>query len=307
MALPTRLLTPAAFWLGLAAALLALWWSGQAGRAWQQTRDARLAPLALVLALGMALPWIHARRWVELLRGVGTRLPAREAAGFTISASLVNYASPGFLGAPAKAVLARQGAGVPLGRSAVTMAVEQGLDFLVLLAGSALALFVVGPELLGDLRPSGGASALELTLVGAAGVVALTFAVLARRRVASIGRRVLAAFHELGRGVDRPRVAALTLLYWLAQAAVVALLLWALRLPASGRSVLALATLPLLAGQLAPLPGGLGAREAVSVALAGATGIGAAALLGLAVLQRVLLVAALPLALGATRLAGARR
>ena len=109
------------------------------------------------------------------------------------------------------------------------------------------------------------------------------------------------------RSVDRPLVAGLTLLYWLTQVAVVALLLWALRLPASASAVLALATLPLLAGQLAPLPGGLGAREATIVALSGATGISAAGLLGLAVLQRVLLVAALPLALAAVRLPVARR
>jgi uncharacterized membrane protein YbhN (UPF0104 family) len=98
----------------------------------------------------------------------------------------------------------------------------------------------------------------------------------------------------------------LTLLYWLVQVAVVALLLWALRLPESARTVLALATLPLLAGQLAPLPGGIGAREATIVALAGATGVSATGLLGLAVLQRVLLVAALPLALALLRLTDAR-
>jgi glycosyltransferase 2 family protein len=307
MAMSARLLTPVAFWLGLVAALLVLWWSGQAGRAWQQTRDARLAPLALVLALGMALPWIHAQRWVALLRGVGTDLPARQATGFTISAALVNYASPGFLGAPAKAVLANQGADVPYRRSAVTMAVEQGLDFLVLLLGSAVALLIVGPALLGDLRPADGVSPLVIAAGIGLCIAAVVLLALARRRALALGRRVLGAFRELGRNVDRPLVAALTLLYWLTQAAVVALLLWALRLPLRGTSVLALATLPLLAGQLAPLPGGLGAREAVSVALAGATGIGAVALLGLAVLQRVLLVAALPLALGATRLSGARQ
>ena len=86
---------------------------------------------------------------------------------------------------------------------------------------------------------------------------------------------------------------------------VVVLLFWALHIDIDITNALAVATLPLLAGMLAPVPGGIGAREAVTVALAAATNIGAAQLLSLAVLQRVLLVGALPLALLAVR--GARR
>src|SRR3712207_230844 len=98
---PSRLVVPAAFWLGLAAALLALWLSGQAGRAWETVRDARLLPLVLVVLLGMLLPVIHARRWQLVMRALGTEVPALLAADLTVSASLVNYASPGYLGAPA--------------------------------------------------------------------------------------------------------------------------------------------------------------------------------------------------------------
>ena len=76
-----------------------------------------------------------------------------------------------------------------------------------------------------------------------------------------------------------------------------------LRLPGGLTTLLVLTTLPLLAGQVVPLPGGVGAREATIVALSGVTGASATGLLGLAVLQRVLLVAALPLALGLLRLA----
>ena len=302
-----RLVMPIAFWAGLALAALVLWWTGQAGHAWRQTREARLAPLALVLMLGMALPLIHARRWVVLLRGVETVVPVRLATTLTVSASLVNYASPGYLGAPAKAVLAHQTARVPYARSAVTMAVEQGLDFVMLLIGAALALVVLGPALLDELIPAGTVSATVGVVATLALAVCVAGAVILRERLARIAERVFSAFRTLGRGVDRPLVAGLTLLYWLTQVAVVALLLWALRLPESGRAVLALATLPLLAGQLAPLPGGLGAREATMVALAGATGISGAGLLGLAVLQRVLLVAALPLALAALRVTAPRQ
>jgi uncharacterized membrane protein YbhN (UPF0104 family) len=80
------------------------------------------------------------------------------------------------------------------------------------------------------------------------------------------------------------------------------LLLWALALPLTISGVVALASLPLLAGQIVPLPGGVGAREVVIVALSGAIGVSSSSLLGLAILQRVLLVVALPLSLAALRL-----
>lgn len=296
----SRLVVPAAFWLGLAVALLALWVSGQAGNAWDEVRSARLLPLVLVLACGVVLPVIHARRWQLVMRALGTEIPAPLAADVTVSASLVNYASPGYLGAPAKAFLANRSANAPYPRSLLSMAFEQGLDFLVLLVGSAIALLVLGPGRFDDLLP-GADRTVQIAVLAAIGVVGIALAVAGRGRIERVVARIVDAFRTLAGRVDRGAVALLTLLYWLAQAAVVALLLWALRLPLTLTTVLALATIPLLAGQIAPLPGGIGAREAAIVALAGATGIGAASLLGLAVLQRVLLVAALPLSLVSVR------
>ena len=306
----SRVITPIVFWLGLVAAGLALWWSGQAGHAWGEAQRARIGPLAIVVVIGMTLPLIHAARWVLLMRALDSDLSPALAADLTVTASLVNYASPGYLGAPAKAVLANRSAGAPVGRSLITMAFEQGLDFVTLGAASGLALLVFGPRMARELTPSRGASPLALGLAVAAVALVAVAALVFHERVGQLLARIATSFRMLGWRVDKPRVAALTALYWLAQALVVALLLWALRLPLSVANVLALASLPLLAGQLAPLPGGIGAREAAIVALAGVTGASATGLLGLAVLQRVLLVAALPLALGMVRvcrLAGAQR
>jgi uncharacterized membrane protein YbhN (UPF0104 family) len=300
---PSRVLVPAAFWLGLLLAALALWLSGQAGSAWGHVREARLLPLVLVVLAGMLLPVIHARRWQLVMRALGTDLSPRLAADLTVSASLVNYAGPGYLGAPAKAFLANRSANAPYRRSLLSMAFEQGLDFLVLLAGSALAILLLGPNRLGALLP-GGDPMLQALVAGGAVTLLVLLAALGRRRIARAWDRIREAFRTLAGRIDRRAVVLLTLAYWLAQVAVVALLLWALRLPLTLTTVLALATLPLLAGQVAPLPGGVGAREAAIVALSGATGATASGLLGLAVLQRVLLVAALPLSLGALRLAG---
>lgn len=298
----SRLLVPAVFWLGLAVALLALWLSGQAGEAWQSVRDARVLPLLLVVVIGVGLPMIHALRWRHVMLALGTTIPGTLAADLTVSAALVNYASPGYLGAPAKAFLANRSANAPYPRTLLSMAFEQGLDFLVLLVASTVALLVIGPDQFSDLLPA-TSRGVQIALVGGALVLLVIATLVGLQRLTRVLSRILDAFRTLWGRIDRGYVGGLTLLYWLAQAAVVALLLWALRLPLAGTSILALATLPLLAGQIVPLPGGVGAREAAIVALSGAIGLNATNLLGLAVLQRVLLVAALPLSLGILRLA----
>ena len=76
---------------------------------------------------------------------------------------------------------------------------------------------------------------------------------------------------------------------------------------ATPTTVVSLSTIPLLLGQVVPLPGGIGVREAAIVALSVPVGISSGGLLGLAILQRVLLVVALPVALLAVRLVRAAR
>jgi uncharacterized membrane protein YbhN (UPF0104 family) len=297
----SRLVVPLIFWAGLAMAALALWLSGQVGRAWDATAGARVLPLIAVVLAGMILPFVHALRWRLAMRALESDIAPGPAADITVSSSLVNYASPGYLGAPAKAFLANRTTQAPYTRTAVTMAFEQGLDFLVLLAGSLLALALVGPGVLEDAREAGSFAPWEIGLVLGLFVVLAIVAVMARATIRRITGRIIEAFRMLGRRVNRPAVGGLTALYWLLQALVVALLLWALHLPLTAQTWLALSTLPLLAGQIVPLPGGVGAREATIVALAGVTGTSASGLLGLAVLQRVLLVLALPLSLAVLR------
>jgi glycosyltransferase 2 family protein len=297
-----RWLIPAAFWIGLIAAAGVLWWSGQANAAWQSLQGSRVWPLVLVIGIGMALPVIHAWRWREVMNTLGHRLAIGVASGLTVSASLINYATPGFLGAPAKAILASQSESVPVRRSLVAIAFEQGLDFLLLVAGSTVIILLIGPGEFAPLLSLGGWLPSPVVGLVIAIAVLATVALAGRRRIASVWRRITAAFVEVRDGVSWPFIGGLTLCYWLAQVLVVWVLLWSLRLPADPLTVLALGTLPLLAGQLAPVPGGVGVREATMVALSGVTGVSAAGLLGLAVLQRVLLVSALPLSLLALRL-----
>lgn len=299
----SRLVVPVTFWVGLTAALFVLWLSGQAEEAWQSLSEVRLALLSAIIVIGMGLPVIHAWRWRVVMSALGHTIAPGTAAGLTVSASLINYATPGFLGAPAKAILANRAERIPVGSSLVAIAFEQGLDFLLLVFSSALVVLYIGPARFSGLLSLGGwlpSPALGFA-VAVLGIV--TLGIIGRDRIARIAGRIRGAFEQVRDEVNWGMVASLTLLYWLAQVAVVGVLLWALRLPVDLATVLALGTLPLLAGQLAPVPGGVGVREVTMVALSGVTGVSAAGLLGLAVLQRVLLVAALPLSLLVIRVA----
>jgi uncharacterized membrane protein YbhN (UPF0104 family) len=296
-----RSFAPLVFWLGIIAAALVLWLSGQAGAAWNDVRDAHLVPLLFVLLLGILLPVIHALRWKHVMAALETPLTPRLATEITVSSSLINYASPGYVGAPVKALLTNHTARAPYPRTILSMAFEQGLDFLVLLLASAVALLLVGPGRFVDLIPASDRR-VQFAVVALAVVGALAVLVVGKDRVRRMLARIGAAFQTLWGQVSRGYVLTMTLLYWLAQAAVVMLLLWALALPLTISGVVALASLPLLAGQIVPLPGGVGAREVVIVALSGAIGVSSSSLLGLAILQRVLLVVALPLSLAALRL-----
>lgn len=298
----SRLIVPGIFWLGLVGALVALWLSGQATGAWTQMRAARWLPLMLVLVCGVALPIVHAIRWRLLMRAIDTEIPASLAADVTVSASLVNYAGPGFLGAPAKAFLANRAADAPYSRTILSMAFEQGLDFLVLLAGSAVALLLIGTGPVEEALAGHGRAARIALIVALVAVVGL-MVVLGRERIRRGIVRVVEAFRTLGARVDRPAVAWCTAALWLLQASVIAALLWALGMSTTPTAIVSLSTIPLLLGQVVPLPGGIGVREAAIVALAVPLEISSGGLLGLAILQRVLLVVALPVALLAVRLA----
>jgi uncharacterized membrane protein YbhN (UPF0104 family) len=221
----------------------------------------------------------------------------------TISAALLNYASPGFVGASAKALLANQTRGVAYRHSALAIAFEHTLDLSLMVVTSLTAILIIGPARFREVAEPLEAFASLIGILLTLGIVGLALLVAwrlgAKRRV----DQLVSAAASLGRQVDRRAVALLTALYWLLQVVVVALLFWALNIPTVAINILALSTVPVLAGMLAPVPGGVGVREAVIVALTTVTGVSAGTLVTLAIIQRVLLVSALPLSLALLRLA----
>lgn len=291
-------------WLIPVAILIAFVLSGHFGGAVSTLGDVHAGWAVALVVVGIALPLSHAWRWCFLLRRVGERMRLATSARMTALASLLNYAAPGFLGAPAKAIFARNDAGIPVSRSLPTLVAEQTLDALLLLVAATVAILFAGPVLIPALLDL---ITFERSLYTVLIVVAGAFAV-------AIGwvvvRRLLPAFSEsLGASLrllvhgrdDLLPISVLTLSRWLLDMLAVGIASIAVGLRLNIVEVLLIANLSLLAGLIAPVPGGLGVREAVMAALAGVLGISVPAILALSVLHRAGLGIGLPIVFGWAR------
>lgn len=300
-----RLAILALGWGPLLVALAVLLVSGEARNVARVLGEARPGVLAVVLLVGMALPVVHARRWQTMLQSVAATVPLPAAVDMTVSASLVNYAVPGYIGSPTKGVLARQLYGIGLGRSVPTLAAEQMLDALALALGSGVALLLAGPVAVEWVQAVADHSLLTtLLLTGTVGMLGVAVGFVLLRRFAA---RFLAGLASSGRMLagDRARrgpILLLTLAYWSLNVLAVWLAAWAVGISLGLTSLMLLSNLPLLVGLISPLPGGLGLREGAMAAIAGAVGVPVAGIVAAAVLQRAVLVAALPAVLGGVRL-----
>lgn len=295
-------LTTIVFVVGLTVATLALWLTGVLGDTWVGLKNAKPLPLVLVVLVGMLSPLVHALRWKVVMRSLDVELTLGEACDITVSSSLVNYASPGFVGASAKAVLANQTRSVRYSSSALAIGFEHTLDLLMMAISAAIVVLIIGPEAFREAAsPLQGLASFGVALI-VLGVLAVALILAWKLGAIRYLRGMVSSARLLGTQVNIPVVGALTLLYWLLQVIVGALMFWALDIDLVVIDVLAIVTVPGIAGMLAPLPGGLGVKEAVTIALTTVTGASAATLVTLALVQRVLLMLALPLALGAVRL-----
>ncbi|MBX5443935.1 lysylphosphatidylglycerol synthase transmembrane domain-containing protein, partial [Sphaerobacter sp.] len=275
-------------WGPFAVAVVALLASGQARAVARAIGDARPGPLLVLLGVGVALPVVHARRWQTMLRAVAADVPLPHAVEMTVTASLVNYAVPGYAGSPVKGVLARQLHDVGFGRSLPTLAAEQVLDAAALALGAVVGLALAGPSALAWIGALDGPSWPAVLAGGAVALGGVGVAVLIARRYAGrFVERVVASGRMLA--ADRGRwapVLVLTATYWGMNVAAVWLGARAVGLTLGPVELLLLANLPLLVGLASPLPGGLGLREGAMAGVAGVIGVPVAAIVAAAVLHR---------------------
>ncbi len=156
-----RRLMPLIVWGSVALGVLVLILTGEMGNMVDAFSTANWWLVAPLLAVGCALPVVHAKRWQIMLRALEHELSLESTIDLTITSTMINYAAPGYLWSPAKGLLARQMYGIGLGRSVPTLAVEQVVDALALLVGTVVGLILAGPvisrEIFGRLdAPSAG-------------------------------------------------------------------------------------------------------------------------------------------------------
>ena len=237
-------LTGLVFLVGLIVAGGALWLTGVLGDTWDGVQSAKPLPLILVVLVGMASPLVHAWRWKIVMESMDVDLSIGEACDITVSSSLVNYASPGFVGASAKAVLANQTRKVPFSKSALSIGFEHSVD-LGMMAGSAgIVILIIGPAAFREaVEPLENLASFGLLLVVLA-VIAAAVAIAWKLGALRYVRSMVSAAGQLGVQVDRWRVGGLTFLYWFLQVVVGGLMFWALEIPVVPIDVLAIVTVP---------------------------------------------------------------
>ncbi len=255
-----------------------------------------LSPFVLIPAVMIAClpPVLHAWRWCRLLAISGRRVSILDALRVTVAASVANYALPAFGWAPAKVVVTQRWLGIQATSSVLTVLVEHALDMIVLLFLGLTGLVALGvPVKVMTISLPGNAFGLSAVLL--AGVLGTPVVVLAifrwGRRLVLVGAR---HGYQILRTLWRdPIIWIATAGRWSVEFVLLALLTWASGLHLSTAAILALLGVPGLVGLFAPVPGGLGVREATGVVLATALGMSAVGVGAVLTWQRLAVLAGL--------------
>ncbi len=300
-----RRLMPLIVWASVALGVLVLILSGEMGNMVDAFSSADWWLVVPLLAVGCALPVVHAKRWQIMLRALDHELSLESTVDLTITSTMINYAAPGYLWSPAKGLLARQMYGIGLGRSVPTLAVEQVVDALALLVGTVVGLILAGPvisrEIFGRLdAPSAGV--LIVAVLSAMVVIASALFVIWR-----FGRRFAVNLVEAARLLARDRslrvpVIGFTAARWILDTLAIWLAAKALGVSLGISALILISNLPLLIGLISPMPGGIGFREGAMAGVAGVLALPVAAILAAAILHRAALLLALPIVLASIRL-----
>jgi uncharacterized membrane protein YbhN (UPF0104 family) len=196
---------------------------------------------------------------------------------------------------PSRAALTKRALGLSLTETSAVALWEVGADIIILGLGSLIWLATGGwseSDLsLSEISPLVFAGIVLVVVVG----IAVLTVVMKSVRMAAIRHRV---HNVLTYPFQSPRQAALTLaitvLYWIIQGAVLAIMLHALDVDPKPLLVLGITSLPILIGMLSPLPGGAGIRETLMGGIARIHGAAVSPTIFAAVAYRLALFASIP-------------
>lgn len=294
-----RIPTPAIFLGSLVLAIIVLWLGGAFGDLADAFRDANYRLLVIAAPIYVASLWILCFRWHYLvLMAHGSSHLARAAEAFLTSV-VINYAAPIGLAVPSRAALTKRALGLNATETGIIALWEIAADVIVLAAGSIMWLLIA------DGATGKVADRLHLTsdrtwLAVIVLIVLASIALLALRRFTRLWVKATSIMHRLLLAPrDRPREAAIVLLvslvYWVIQGIVIAMLVAALDVTVSFRLVLGLTTIPILIGMISPVPGGAAIREGLMYAVAEISSAPSGRVLIAALIYRLALFGAIPI------------
>lgn len=303
--------TPVIFLICIVLATVILWWRGTLGELWVVVRDADLQDLLLAAPIYVVSLWLLALRWHELVRMAQGWSDLPRAAEAFLTSVVINYAAPVGLAVPSRAALTKRALGMDRHATGVVAVWEIGMDVIVLGLGSLFWL-ILAPGSTSAVKDELGANASRYVNVGIAGVIVLAILSIFFFRKAEQRRR---AVNFIGRilvsPAERPMVALraflVSIVYWVTQGIVLALLVHAMGVEITPLFILGLTSLPMLIGMLSPIPGGAVVREAMMYVVARMAGVPGAEVVAAAVIYRVALFAAIPILYAITRIWLARR
>jgi uncharacterized membrane protein YbhN (UPF0104 family) len=300
-----RIPTPAIFIGGAILAALLLWWQGGFGEILRAIGRADLQPLLIAAPIYVASLWLLCLRWhllVKMAQGWSDLPKASEA---FLTSVVINYAAPIGLAVPSRAALTKRALGLDHGATGSIALWEIGADVLVLGAGSVLWLLLaegstsaVGNEISNSADQYATWGGIGIAIVAVA-LVWLLRGPEQRRRFVRLGKRIL--FAPAHRPVDAALSLGVTLVYWVTQGVVLALLVHAMHVDVDPVLILGLTSMPILVGMLSPIPGGAVVREALMYAVARLAGAPAGEILAAAVIYRIALFGAIPILYVITR------
>ena len=250
--------------------------------------------------------WILAIRWHELVKMAQGWSDLPKAAEAFLTSVVINYAAPVGLAVPSRAALTKRALGMDKHATGAVAIWEIGMDVIVLGLGTVVWL-ILAPGSTAAVGRELGANASRYTTFGIIGLV-LVIVVLAvffrkaeqRRRAVNFIRRILVS--PLERPVDAARAFVASVLYWVTQGIVLALLVHAMGVEVSLVFMIGLTSLPLLIGMLSPIPGGAVVREAMMYVVARMAGVPGAEVVAAAVIFRMALFGAIPILYAITRI-----
>lgn len=301
-----RIPTPVIFLFCVVLATVVLWWQGALGELWEVIREANLRDMLIAIPVYLVSLWILALRWHELVKMAQGWSDLPKAAEAFLTSVVINYAAPVGLAVPSRAALTKRALGMDRRATGAVAVWEIGMDVIVLGTGSLIWLILARGSTTA-VTDELAANASRYTNVGIIGLlVILGLAAIflrkaeQRRRLANFIRRILTS--PLERPADAARAMLMSVLYWITQGIVLALLVRAMGVDVSLLLMIGLTSLPMLIGMLSPIPGGAVVREAMMFVVARLAGVPGAEVVAAAVLFRMALFGAIPILYAITRI-----